>query len=191
MKKECKKKDARVWVNKDDIVVYDGTKEAIDKIYSKARKLGGHIDKVRYLPLIKRHSAFHLHLNPTCDENYYEIIADSVVVFTDNRVLCYPNMKAALKDVRVRTGVARATLLIQTDDKIVEYVFPAAIDVSLSVKSPTTPSWVLDEEHPLIRDEEVNIDIRGLLPDKNGNTHWRIDRVQNPDYVVPDFESPS
>lgn len=179
-----KKVDSRPWVNRDDIVVYDGTQESVDKIYTKAKKLGGCVDSVRYSVQLKRLLEFKLHHSRRDDPYlFYMVLHGSAVVFTDSAIQCYSSEELALSAVRVRTGKSRVSVKIETDDKIVEYVIPQAGSVDVSTPYPGTwsdniPWFELDSGR-------LRIDISEMVPNEEGVTHFMIDRVVNPDYEVP------
>ena len=165
-----KKVDARPWVNRDDIVVYDGTQESVDKIHAKAKKLGGYVDSVRYSVQLKRLLEFKLHSEGDPDL-FYMVPYRSAVVFTDSAIRCYISEELALSAVRVRTGKSRVSVKIETDDKIVEYVTPQAGSIDVS--------WYEADSGPL------RFDISKMVPNEEGVTYFVIDRVTNPDYEVP------
>ena len=178
-----KKVDSRPWVNRYDIVVYDGTKESVDKIHAKASKLGGFIDKARYSTVLKRMLELTLYLDRTYD-NYLIIPHKSVVVFTDSAILWYKSEKKALAAVRVRTGMSRVSVKIETDDKIVEYVIPqaASVDISRDYQNPWLVDGIWDHAHT----GSLKFEISRMVPNKEGCTHVMIDRAINPDYEVPE-----
>lgn len=173
-----KKVDSRPWVDLDDIVVYDGTKESVDKIHAKASKLGGFIDEARYNTVLKRMLELTLYLDRTYD-NYLIVPHKSVVVFTDSAILWYKSEKKALSAVRVRTGLSRVTMKIETDDKIVEYVIQKAGSVVI------TNDYCDDDFWFKTRSGNLTIEISRMVPNEDGYTHMVIDRVINPDYKVP------
>lgn len=173
-----KKVDSRPWVDRDDIVVYDGTTKSIDKIHTKAKKLGGFVDSVRYSAQIKRLMNFKLYAEGDQDE-FCIVPYRGVVVFTDSSILCYSSEEEALEAVRVRTGLARVTMKIETDDKIVEYVIPKAGSVVI------TNDYCDDDFWFKTRSGNLTIEISRMVPNEDGYTHVVIDRVVNPDYEVP------
>ena len=177
-----KKVNSKPWVNRYDIVVYDGTKESVDKIHAKASKLGGFIDKARYSTVLKRMLELTLYLDRTYD-NYLIIPHKSVVVFTDSAILWYKSEKKALAAVRVRTGMSRVSVKIETDDKIVEYVIPqaASVDISRDYQNPWLVDGIWDHAHT----GSLKFEISRMVPNEDGYTHCVIDRVVNPDYEVP------
>ena len=178
-----KKVDSRPWVDRDDIVVYDGTTKSIDKIHTKAKKLGGFVDSVRYSAQIKRLTNFKLYLDEDQD-NFYMVPYRSVVVFTDSSILWYSTEKEALSAVRVRTGMSRVSVKIEMDDKIVEYVIPQAgvIDISRDYQN----TWYVDDVWDKADIGSLRFDISRMDPNEEGYTHMMIDRVINPDYEVPE-----
>lgn len=190
MAQKRKKADNRPWVDKDDIIVYDGTKETIDKIHKKAKRMGGFVNRAVYNPVLKRLMEFNLYLNFS-EEDFYIVSYKSVVVFTDLAILWFSSEKEALAAVRVRTGRARATILVEIDDKVIEWVIPAAYGVSFDVKAPVypSPSWADPNHYIRIKNDEITLRFEEVLSDKDGRTHWQIDRVMNPDYVVPEFDN--
>ena len=177
-----KKVNSRPWVNRYDIVLYDGTKESVDKIHAKASKLGGFIDNARYNTVLKRMLELTLYLDRTYD-NYLIIPHKSVVVFTDSAILWYKSEKKALAAVRVRTGMSRVSVKIETDDKIVEYVIPqaASVDISRDYQNPWCEYGVRDGADM----GSLKFEISRMVPNEDGYTHVVIDRVGNPDYEVP------
>ena len=177
-----KKVDSRRWVNRDDIVVYDGTKKSVDKIHAKAKKLGGFVDSVRYSVQIKRLMNFKLYAEGDQDE-FCIVPYRGVVVFTDSSILCYSSEEEALEAVRVRTGMSRVSVKIETDDKIVEYVIPQAgvIDISRDYQN----TWYVDDVWDQADIGSLRFDISRMVPNEEGYTHVVIDRVVNPDYEVP------
>lgn len=178
-----KKVNSKPWVNRYDIVVYDGTKESVDKIHAKASKLGGFIDEARYNTVLKRILELTLYLDRTYD-NYLIVPHKSVVVFTDSAILWYKSEKKALAAVRVRTGKSRVSVKIETDDKIVEYVIPQAGSVDVT-KPYREPRWNGDVSWYEAYSGTLRIDISEMVPNEEGVTHFVIDRVVNPDYEVP------
>lgn len=185
-KRKTKRKtkvDERPWVNKDDIVIYDGTKESVDKIHAKAKKLGGYVDSVRYSVQLKRLLEFKLHSEDDPDL-FYMVPYRSAVVFTDSAIRCYISEELALSAFRVRTGKSRVSVKIETDDKIVEYVIPQAgsVDISKPYREPWRNSDVSWYE---VDGGTLMIDISEMVPNEDGYTHFVIDRVVNPDYEVP------
>lgn len=177
-----KKVDARPWVNRDDIVVYDGTQESVDRIHAKAKKLGGYVDSVRYSAQLKRLLEFKLH--PEGDPGlFYIVLHGSAVVFTDSAIRCYSSEELALSAVRVRTGKSRVSVKIETDDKIVEYVVPQAGSVDIS--TPYLGTWSDNISWFELDSGRLRIDISEMVPNEEGVTHFMIDRVVNPDYEVP------
>ena len=177
-----KKVDARPWVNLDDIVVYDGTQESVDKIHAKAKKLGGYVDSVRYSVQLKRLLEFKLHSEGDPDL-FYMVPYRSAVVFTDSAIRCYISEELALSAVRVRTGKSRVSVKIETDDKIEEYVIPQAGFVDIS--KPYLATWSDNISWYELDSGRLRIDISEMVPNEEGVTHFVIDRVTNPDYEVP------
>ena len=178
-----KKVDARPWVNRDDIVVYDGTQESVDKIHAKAKKLGGYVDSVRYSVQLKRLLEFKLHSEGDPDL-FYMVPYRSAVVFTDSAIQCYISEELALSAVRVRTGKSRVSVKIETDDKIFEYVIPQAGSVDVT-KPYREPWWNGDVSWYEADSGTLRIVISKMVPNEEGVTHFVIDRVTNPDYEVP------
>lgn len=177
-----KKVDSRPWVNRDDIVVYDGTKESIDEIHTKAKKLGCFVDGVRYSLRLKRLMDFKLYAEGDQDE--FRIVPyRSVLVFTDSSILCYSSEKKALAAVRVRTGTSRVTLKIEKDGEVVEYIIPKAGSVDIS--NPHLGSWSDNSSWYELDSGGLRIDISEMVPNEDGYTHFVIDRVVNPNYEVP------
>lgn len=185
--KRKQKTDNRPWVNKDDIVVYDGTKESIDKIHAKAKKLGGFVNKAVYNPLLKRLMEFNLYLNAS-EQEFYIVSYKSAIVFTELSILWYENEKKALADVRVRTGFTRVTIIFEEDDKINEIVVPRTYSPFTMVIGDEDDNHFYGDGLRFRSDyQRMTIDLGQLVKDSEGVTHYMIDRVIQPDIVVPQF----
>ena len=169
-----KKVDARPWVNRDDIVVYDGTQESVDKIHAKAKKLGGYVDSVRYSVQLKRLLEFKLHSEGDPDL-FYMVPYRSAIVFTDSAIQCYISEELALSAVRVRTGRVKVTVTIERDDKVIEYLVPSASYVDL------------DDSYHYGLSSTLNIQITNPLEDEKGSLYYRVDRNMNPDWSYVKF----
>lgn len=169
-KKRKTKVDERPWVDKDDIVIYDGTKESVDKIHLKAKKLGGSVGEVKYSPALKCLRSFKLYIDVD-DDVYYIVINKTVLVFTDTTILLYSTEEEAREAVRVRTGRPKVTVIIERDDKVVEYLVPSAYAVEM------------EDSSPYGFPEALHFWISRPVKDEKGASYYTIDRNINPDWT--------
>ena len=186
MAQKRKKADNRPWVDKDDIIVYDGTKESIDKIHAKAKKLGGFVDKAVYNTTLKRLMEFNLYLNSS-EQPFCTVTYKSAVVFTESQILWYPTEKKALDAVRVRTGFTRVTVIFEQDDKIQELVVPRTYSPFFTTIGDNEDTVFEDSLRFHSNHQRMTIDLGQLVQDSDGVTHYVVDRVVQPDLVVPQF----
>ena len=188
MAKRKPKVDNRPWVNKEDIVVYDGTKESVDKIHLKAKKLGGAVGEVKYSPALKRLRGFKLYVDFD-DDVYYIVLNKSVVVFTDTVIRWFESEEKALAAVRVRTGFTRVTIRFEQDDEIKEIVVPKTMSPVLRMLGESYDyNDGIRFRSCSSEDMRMTIDLGQMFPASDGATHYTIDRVVAPDYVVPEFD---
>lgn len=168
------KKDKRVWVDPSCVHQYVGT---IESLKSVVKLLDGTFrqvnDPINYhikgegfkdLRLVPRpaiNPAFQDHL--ILPVNWW-IAADGDDIFIAE------SRKKLDKQIRVRTGLVKVTVIIERDDKVVEYLVPSAYDVEME-----------DISHYGFP-EALRFRISNPVKDEKGAFYYQINRIINPDW---------
>lgn len=186
MAKRKPKVDNRPWVNKEDIVVFDGTKETVDKIHDKAKKTGGYLKEARYSIAVKRFLELRIYLDDT-EESSFEVSYMSALVFTGGYIMWFENEEKALAAVRVRTGYTRVTITFEHDDAVSEIVVPRTYSPMMTTVGAEDDYYEGGAQSFASKYSRMTIDLGQMVGSRDGVTHYIVDRVKNPDYVVPEF----
>lgn len=168
------KKDKRVWVDNSRIHQYTGTIESLKMVVKlldgTPRQLN---DAVTYyitaqefneLVLIPRLGANQLVQDVLFLPLNWWIAADGDDIFIAK------SRKKLDKQIRVRTGLVKVTVTIESDDRVVEYLVPSAYDVKM------------EDSTPYGFPETLHFRISNPLKDEKGAFYYTINRNINPDW---------
>lgn len=181
------KKNKIRWVENKDVFEFDGTQKAVDELVKRAKDYG-------YTPLdgvALYETAEKCFVLTLIDKNNNRLgfISDMVVVFGKKRMRLYGSMEKALEENRVRTHLARVTIRIEQDDTIKEIIIPAARSVNFNDKPEDDQEYDFFDPRSWLFTESGRAELKiGRMYQNNaGAMYYVVDRVQNPDMVVPEY----
>lgn len=168
------KKDKRVWVDNSRVHQYTGTIESLKMV---VKLLDGTPRQLKdvvsyYIPAQEFDDLLIVtRLEVDLEFKDYLILPVNWWIATDGDVIFIAKSRKKLnKQIRVRTGLVKVTVTIESDDKVAEYLIPSAYDVKM------------EDSTPYGFPETLHFRISNPLKDEKGAFYYTINRNINPDW---------